>query len=157
MTDTFNLPLEGTCLCGVVRVRATQPPILTLACHCHDCQKLTASAYSLTAMIPSEGFSVSGGRLIIGGRKTRQRRHYFCGECMTFVYTQIVGKSERVNVRASIFDNAACLKPFLELMTDEKLPWVTVPAVHSFTSFPTTSEEFDALASEYKLWLQSHN
>ena len=155
MVDTTDLPLEGSCLCGAVQVCATHPPILTLACHCSDCQKLTASAYSLTAIIPSEGFSVLKGQLVLGGRKNNQRRHYFCSECMTFVYTQIDGKNDRVNVRTSIFDNTSILVPFIELMTKEKLPWVSVPVSHSFTSSPQTSHEFDALTSEYAQWFQS--
>lgn len=149
MVGIKDLPIDGSCLCGAVHVQATQLPILTLACHCRDCQKLTASAYSLTAIMPSEGFSVLKGQLIVGGRKSNQRQHFYCGECMTFMYTRLNGKEERVNVRTCIFDNAAAMAPFIEVVTAEKLPWASVTSTHSFTSFPKTSDEFDDLTLEY--------
>ncbi len=45
----------AACMCGQVRMRVSVPPVMTMACHCKGCQKLSASAFfSLTAMIPSE-------------------------------------------------------------------------------------------------------
>ena len=144
-----NLPLDGSCLCGSVRLRVTEAPILTLACHCQDCQKLCASAYSLTAMIPAAGFSVTAGELVIGGLRSERRRHHFCRDCMTFVFTRIEGVHTRVNLRASVLDDLSWFSPFVELMTDEKLPWAEVPAVRRFARFPETAEELDALVAEY--------
>jgi hypothetical protein len=57
MSD-WKLPWEGGCLCGEIRFRVSAPPLLTMACHCRGCQKLSASAYSLTIAVPSEGFAV---------------------------------------------------------------------------------------------------
>ncbi|TMJ34620.1 MAG: aldehyde-activating protein, partial [Alphaproteobacteria bacterium] len=51
----WKLPWEGGCLCGRIRFRITAPPLLTMACHCSGCQKLSASAYSLTIAVPSQG------------------------------------------------------------------------------------------------------
>lgn len=143
-----NLPLDGSCICGSVQVRVTAPPLLTLACHCRDCQKLCASAYSLTVMIPATGFSVSG-ELVMGGRKSEGRRHYFCPSCMGFVLSRIEGADTRVNLRASVLDDLTWFAPFVEMMTDEKLPWASVPAVRSFTRFPKSVEEVEALMADY--------
>ncbi|MEL6520194.1 MAG: GFA family protein [Pseudomonadota bacterium] len=143
-----KLPLNGSCLCGAVQVRITAPPLLTFACHCRDCQKLTASAYSLTVMFPSEGFEVSGS-LTRGGLKTETRQHYFCSHCLNFIYSQIKGAEYRVNVRASLLDDLTWFEPFVELMTDEKLPWAQVPAPHGYGQFPATMDEFKALLADY--------
>lgn len=143
-----ELPLDGSCLCGAVQVCVTATPLLTLACHCRDCQKLSASAYSLTAMIPDEGFSVRGA-LVIGGRRDERRRHHFCPTCMSFVFTRIKGADTRVNLRASVLDDLTWFAPFVELMTDEKLPWASVPAMHSFARYPETIEAVDALMTDY--------
>ena len=145
---TPELPLDGRCLCGSVRVRVTAAPLLTLACHCRDCQKLAASAYSLTAMIPAEGFSVSGN-LVTGGLGTDQRRHQFCANCLTFVFTRIVGAETRVNLRASVLDDLTWFEPFVETMTEEKMPWAQVPAAHSFARYPKTIEELETLFADY--------
>ncbi len=52
----WKLPREGGCRCDRVRLAITAPPILTAACHCTGCQRMTGSAFSLSAAIPSEGF-----------------------------------------------------------------------------------------------------
>ena len=142
-------PMKGACLCGSVQVQSTAPPLLTLACHCRDCQKLSARAYSLTTMFPSGGFSYTG-ELIKGGLGSSGRTHYFCKSCLNFVFSQIEGADQRINLRTSILDEGASLEPFVELMTAEKVPWANVPAVHSFAQYPKSLEELQALMNEYR-------
>ena len=43
--------LVGGCACGAVRYELTKPPLALFACHCTDCQKMTAAAYSLAMPI----------------------------------------------------------------------------------------------------------
>ena len=66
MTRHPDVPVEGACICGECRVRVSIAPIITMACHCTGCQKLSASAFSLTAMVPVDGFEVIAGRTQIG-------------------------------------------------------------------------------------------
>ena len=66
MSSEF-FPLEGGCRCGQVRFRIAAPPIITTACHCTGCQRMSASAFSLSAAIPSVAFLVIQGEPVIGG------------------------------------------------------------------------------------------
>lgn len=66
MSD-WKLPWDGGCLCGGVRFRINAAPLLTMACHCTGCQKLSASAHSLSIAVPREGFAVTKGQLVTGG------------------------------------------------------------------------------------------
>lgn len=132
----------------------TAPPLLTLACHCHDCQKLSASAYTLTSMFPGNSFSCTGD-LTQGGRGTDGRAHYYCSNCLSFIFSRIGGADQRINLRTSVLDNAGSLAPFVELMTDEKVPWVDVPAVHSFPQYPASLKELQDLMDEYSVWRSS--
>ncbi len=141
-------PLTGACLCGSVQVTVTSAPLLTLACHCRDCQKLSASAYSLTTMVSRDGFSYTG-ELCQGGLGSSKRTHYFCKSCLNFVFTQIEGAEQRINLRTSMLDRAAAFAPFVELMTDEKMPWANVPAVHSFPRFPDSPAVLQSLLDAY--------
>ena len=143
-----KLPLQGSCLCGSVRVSLSALPLLTLACHCRGCQKLCASAYSLTAMFPADSFSVTGD-LTRGGLRSKGRDHYFCRSCLGFVYSRIAGADDRVNLRVSVLDEAAALPPFVEVMTDEKQGWAAVPAAHSFPRFPASAEDLKGLMEDY--------
>ena len=152
---SLKLPLKGSCLCGAVQVSVTAPPLLTLACHCRDCQKLSASAYTLTSMVPAENFSHTGD-VIQGGRGSHDRVHFYCESCLSFVFSQISGADHRINLRTSVLDQSASLQPFVELMTNEKLPWVEVPAVHRFAEYPRSLEELQSLMEEYAIWLSTH-
>ena len=42
MADRDNLQ-EGGCRCGQVRFRIDGGPLITMACHCTGCQRMTAS------------------------------------------------------------------------------------------------------------------
>ncbi|WP_129790967.1 GFA family protein [Sphingosinicella sp. CPCC 101087] len=139
---------EGGCRCGLVRIRVTAPPLLTMACHCTGCQRMSASAFSLSAAIPSEGFSVTQGEPVIGGLRG-PTRHYFCPSCMSWMFTRPEGLDMFVNLRPTMLDAAGWFSPFIETFTSEKLPWATTPAVHSYDTFPPF-EAYEALVEEYR-------
>ena len=61
-----SLPWEAGCLCAV-RFRIRAPAIKTMACHCADCQKLSASA-STTIMLPSDAVELTHGETARGER-----------------------------------------------------------------------------------------
>ncbi|MDX5365999.1 MAG: GFA family protein [Alphaproteobacteria bacterium] len=142
MSD-WKLPREGGCLCGKVRFRIVAPPLLTMACHCKGCQRLAASAYSLSAAVPSDSFELLQGEPVIGALHG-PHKHYFCDYCMSWLFTRPEGMDWFVNVRASMLDDPSYFsKPFIETAAAEKLSWVTTPARHSFDAFP----DLDALTS----------
>jgi hypothetical protein len=133
----------GGCRCGQVRFEVTALRILTSACHCTGCQRMSASAFSLSAMYPVAGFRVTAGTPVVGGLRGALR-HMFCPFCMTWMFTYPPGLDDLVNLRATLFDDARGYRPFIETYTSEKLPWAQVPAVRSFERFPAP-EEFPEL------------
>lgn len=145
--DGPNLPAEGGCRCGQVRLRITAPPMITAACHCTGCQKMSASAYSLSAVIPADGFEVTKGEPVIGGLHG-STRHFFCGHCKSWMFTRVDGMDWFVNLRPTMLDDASWFAPFIETYTAEKLPWATTPAIHSFDEFPAF-EEYTGLTEAY--------
>jgi len=140
MSD-WNLPWEGACRCGQVRLAISAPPLITMACHCIGCQKMTAGPYSLSIAIPSDGFAVTQGEPVIGGLHGASR-HYFCPHCLSWLFTRPEAMDSFVNVRLTMLDKVAWMKPFVETWTREKLPWVTTPAMHSYETVP----EFESYA-----------
>jgi len=120
-----------------------------MACHCKGCQRMSASAYSLTAMFPSSGFVVTGGEAVIGGLHG-QHRHFFCPHCKSWVFTRPHGIDQFVNVRPTMFDDVSWYVPFIETYTSERLSWAATPARHSFEKFPAMAD-YARLAGEYAL------
>ncbi len=118
-----------------------------MACHCTGCQRMTASAFSLSALYPSHAFKVTVGEPVIGGLQGATR-HYFCGHCKSWLFTRPEGMEEFVNVRATMMEDAQAFRPFMETYTDEMLPWAKTPAICSFNKFPLP-ESFPELLSEF--------
>lgn len=147
MSET-SAPAEGGCRCGRVRFRVTAPPLLTMACHCTGCQRMTGSAFSLSAAYPAAAFEVAAGEPVIGGLHGPEVKHYFCPRCMSWMFTRPAEAEWIVNVRATLMDQPQDLSPFVETYTSEKLPWATTPAAHSFSQFPRM-EDYQALTEAY--------
>lgn len=146
---TVSLPVDGACMCGQVKLRVSAPPIITMACHCKGCQKLSASAYSLTAMVPAAAFEVEG-KTQIGALHGANPYHY-CPNCLNWLYTGLSG-APFVNVRPTMFDVPAWSTPFIESYVTEKLQWATTSARHSFAKFPEP-DQYGQLMAEYATWL----
>ena len=139
----------GKCRCGQVQFEVESLPLITMVCHCIGCQRMTGSAFALSALYMSDAFKVTSGEPVIGGLHGATR-HYFCPHCMSWLFTRFA--PEFVNVRAPMFDALASLPPFMETWTKTKLPWVTTPALHSYEEFPA-AEDFGTLTGEFAQWL----
>ena len=137
----------GGCRCGQVRFRVEGRPLITMACHCTGCQRMTASAFSLSALFPGAAFTVTEGEPVIGGLRGGTR-HFFCPHCMSWMFTRFEGHDDLVNIRATMLDDARAFVPFVETYTSEKLPWAATPAIHSFERFPP-EELFPELMAEF--------
>ncbi len=141
-----DLPWDGGCRCGAVRIRITRAPILTGACHCTGCQRMTGSAFSLSVAIPADGFEVIVGVPVIGGLHGDEAQHYHCPACMSWMFTR-AGDMD-VMVRAPVLDEVRWFVPYMETCTLEKLPWATTPARRRFERFPD-AEDYPGLMSDF--------
>jgi hypothetical protein len=146
--DEWKLPWDGGCRCGEVRIRVTKPPLLTGACHCTGCQKMTASAYSLTVTLPADGFEVTNGTPVLGGLRGPVSHHHHCPNCLSWVFTRAEGFDWFVNLRASILDDHRWFEPYIELWTSEKLAWAETGARHGYETSPDLPE-FQKLMETY--------
>ncbi len=144
-----GLPMSGSCRCGQVAIRVTAPPLLTAACHCTGCQRVSASAFSLSVAIPADGFEIIDGDPVRGGLHGDEARHFHCPHCMSWMFTLArQGEGSFVNLRPTILDDVTWFEPFIESYTSEKLPWATSPAKHAYERFPPP-DAYEALMAGY--------
>lgn len=144
--DDWKLPWDGGCRCGKVRLRITKQPLLAMACHCTGCQSMSASAFSMSLAIPTEGFAVTQGEPVLGGLS--KDVHYFCPDCMTWMFTRPQDMDWFVNIRPSMLDDHRWFVPYVETFASERLPWAVTPARHSFDGIPGMAE-FPPLIEAY--------
>lgn len=148
-----DLLKKGGCRCGQIRLRVSALPLLTMACHCTGCQRMTASAFSLTAAIPSGAFEVIQGEPVIGGLHG-VHKHFFCPHCKSWLFTRPAGLDFLVNLRPTMLDDLSYCTPFIETYADERLPWATTPARHTFAKLPEM-EAYAGLMQEFAAHLAS--
>jgi hypothetical protein len=146
MTD-WKLPWNAGCRCDRVRMRVTAPPLVTMACHCAGCQRMTASAYSLSIALPADGFEVVQGEPVIGGLHGPDR-HYHCPHCKSWLFTRPARLDFLVNLRASTLDDHAWFAPFVETCTSEGFGWAKTGAVHSFANIPEDAA-FEPIVADF--------
>lgn len=142
-----SLPLKtGGCRCGQVRFAITAPPLLTMACHCRGCQRMSGGPYSLSVAVPPAGFEVTQGEPVIGGMHASPR-HFHCPHCLSWLFTRPDGDF-LVNVRTPMLDDPSDLEPFIETFADAAFPWARTGASHSYPEFPPM-EAYQGLIAEY--------
>ena len=148
----WNLPREGGCRCGQVRIKISAPPLVTMACHCTGCQKMSSSAFSLSAAIPSEGFAVTKGEPVIGGLHGATR-HYFCPHCMSWMFTRPEGWTGSSTSAPPCWTIPRASRPLSKPGPVEKLAFAETGAVHSYETLPP-DEAWEGLMKEYQEWVR---
>ena len=147
MSD-WKLPWSGGCRCDRVRFEITAAPLLTMECHCSGCQRMSASAYSLSMAIPTPGFAVTRGEPAIGGLHGASK-HMHCPHCKSWMFTHPAGMEDQfVNVRPTMLDEHVWFAPFVETCTSEGFAWAKTGAVHSFPNIPGM-EVYGPLVAEF--------
>lgn len=144
----MKLPSEGGCRCDRVRIRVTKAPLITTACHCYGCQRMSSSAFSLTAIVLADAFEVTKGETVIGGIHAPDAQHEFCDFCKTWMFTRIPALPHIVNLRPTMLDDHSWFAPYIETFTKTKPPWAATGAVRSFEEFPPM-ESYEALIAAY--------
>ena len=145
--DDWKLPWEGSCRCGQVRLPISAPPLLSMACHCSGCQRMSASAYSLSLAIPGAGFRVSQGEPVIGALHAHPQ-HFFCPHCLSWMFSRPVGQDSFVLRRPTMLDEHAWFVPFIESFTSQMLPWAASGARLRYERFPRP-EDCPPLMAEF--------
>lgn len=134
--NDVDYPLVGSCQCGQLRYRLLAPPLKVLACHCKHCQKLSTSAFSITAVmrvsdVEFEGELAEWRRMADSGNKNYAK---FCPGCGNRIYHYNPDTPDTIKLKAaSGLDDTRLLKPTAHLWLSQKQAWFTVPeGVESF-------------------------
>lgn len=136
--------VTGGCQCGRIRYRVKAPLPPAYACHCGDCKKQSASAFSMSVRMPFERLDVSGEVAVYETRAFSGKRKLacFCGNCGTRLWHRPAEDSAWVTLKAGTLDDAALISPRGHLWVSKKQPWIVIP--EGVPSFETQPEDVDA-------------
>ena len=123
-----SLPLSGGCQCGKLRYQVSQPPMMIYCCHCTNCQKISGSAFAISATIFEASFEFTAG----DARKTNwlsdagnQRYGYICGDCGTRIAHGQEPSIGVLSLRAGTFDDTRWVEPAGHIWTKSAQSWMT--------------------------------
>ena len=138
--------MSGRCSCGAVTYHLSSEPMFVHCCHCHDCQRLSGSAYLLNALIETDRVEVVGELTEVhlqtpsGGGKVVKR----CAACGDAIFSHYLIRGRSIAfVRVGTLDDPATCPPNVQIFTESRQPWV-----------PLSSDipEFEAFYDFNELW-----
>ena len=102
-------------------------PIMSAACHCTQCQKVTGTAYSLNIGVPSDQFNITGDALTTyldkGDSGEDLRRYFLQSVWLTSVYRSQLYTGVTI-VTAGTLNDTAVFKPSVNIYCDSKMEWL---------------------------------
>ncbi|WP_064693526.1 GFA family protein [Rhizobium aegyptiacum] len=117
--------ITGGCHCGAIRYQAEIDPERVSICHCTDCQRLTGSAYRVTAPARSESFMLISGEprsYAKYGDSGALSRQFFCSTCGSPLY-RTDGEGSAIGIRVGSIDQRRALAPKKQIWCRSALPW----------------------------------
>lgn len=116
--------LEGGCLCGQVRWRASAAPANVRVCHCRLCQRATGGAFFARAIFRIEDLEHSG-ETTSWPSSSRIDRHA-CARCGTPMFAAPRDPPARIGVSISTCDDPGAIRPECHIWVAAKAPWLVI-------------------------------
>jgi|TARA_B110000503_G_C7094338_1_gene390861 hypothetical protein len=128
MSD-ISFPIKGSCQCGGVTYELLSAPLKVVACHCVQCQKLSTSAFSITAVVLASelvfhGAMTDWSRTCDSGNLSSAK---FCPTCGNRIYHVNPAEPNNIKLKASNLDDTRVLNPSAHIWVSEKQDWFQLP------------------------------
>ncbi|HEY4215226.1 MAG TPA: GFA family protein [Steroidobacteraceae bacterium] len=119
------MEITGGCLCGAVRYRATQAPIVTRQCWCRLCQYLGAGSSTVNVCFQTVALHIQGEladyRSVADSGNVMHRR--FCPKCGTPMFSEAESRPHLLFVRAGTLDDAEIARPSATIWVSQAPTW----------------------------------
>lgn len=129
----------GGCNCGQLRYSISSEPLACYICHCHQCQKRTGSAFSMSLVMQVGSLEITSGRPVESERELAdgsKNRSYTCAACHSRIYAQKTS-SQTLNLRAGTLDDTSQVRPIAQVWVSSAQPWAVQPGILSYSEQPT--------------------
>ncbi|MDO6422280.1 GFA family protein [Saccharophagus degradans] len=137
--DNITYPIKGACQCGGVTYELLEPPLMVAACHCKECQKLSTSAFSITAMVSANSIKFNGlmkdwSRSADSGNISAAK---FCPSCGNRIYHYNPDEPDKIKLKPSNLSDTRIINPTVHVWVSEKQDWFKIPeGVKTFDKQP---------------------
>ena len=126
--NSNKYPISGKCQCGQITYEINKDPLFVGVCHCKECQKLSASAFSMTMLLSHDAINFKG-ELKIWERPTDSgniNRAFFCSNCGNRIYHINPEHPDVIKLKPGTLDSTSWLQPQAHFWVSQKQHWVTI-------------------------------
>ena len=115
--------VEGGCLCGAVRYRATGEPANSMICHCQTCRRAAASPVVPWVTFAAAQFQFTSGRPVQFSSSPPVRRS-FCGSCGTPLTYEHSDSPSTIDITTCSLDDPQSFPPTHHSWLSDDIAWV---------------------------------
>ena len=120
--------ITGGCLCGAVRFRAAEPPVVARVCWCRVCQKIGAGGATVGAAFKTASLTVEGTlkdyESVADSGNGMHRK--FCPTCGTHLFSEAESRPHLIFVRVGALDDPEIVKPVATIWTVSAPSWACI-------------------------------
>jgi len=136
--------LLGGCACGAIRYECASAPMLSVLCHCRDCQRSTGSAYAAELGVLEAGFSFVKGKpryYAVTGDSGNTVRRGFCPDCGSPLVAHSSGRPGFLAIQAASLDDPTLFHPTHHVYASSAQPWDHIaPGLPAFAKIPDAEQ-----------------
>lgn len=138
----------GGCQCGAVRYRFKGPLPPAYACHCGECKKQSASAFSLSLPTSFDRLQVDGDPAVFESQaySGKAKYNYFCGACGTRLWHSGSHPPDQITLKVGTLDNSADIVLLGHLWVSTKQAGI---------SLDPDSEQYDTQPGDVAAWREN--
>ncbi len=127
--NEIHYPIDGACQCGQVTYQLMAPPFMIAACHCRQCQKLSTSAFSITAMVKASDVKFSGimHEWLRSSDSGNTNGAKFCPSCGNRIFHFNPEQPDKIKLKPSTLSDTRVIQPTMHIWTSEKQDWFILP------------------------------
>ena len=117
--------IDGGCLCGAVRYRASGAAYGITHCHCRSCRRASGAPFVTWAGVDRDKFTFVQGRPVSFASSKHVIRT-FCGACGTSLTYQRADSPGSIDITVSSMDDPEALKPEDHTWIESRLSWISL-------------------------------
>lgn len=119
----------GSCLCSDIRYHLDDDPLRVYACHCTDCQRQSASSFTLSMIVRREALKLRQGQpdeFVVELSDGRRKQASYCRRCCTRLWNPS-RVAELALREPGTLDDASWVRPVGHIWMRSAQGWLRIP------------------------------
>ncbi|MEO9600852.1 GFA family protein [Parasphingorhabdus sp.] len=118
----MSKPVTGGCQCGAIRYAFQGPVPPAYACHCGECKKQSASAFSMSIPMHYQTLAVTGNSTSFQTESFsgKIKHNFFCGNCGTRLWHSGNNPPDAITLKVGTLDESSGITPRGHLWVSKK-------------------------------------